>query len=98
MYSTVVMLLWFLLFAGGFIVPCMTGIMLNTVRPNLRTSANSVANVCYNLLGFLPAPFIYGFIADTDNGNNKRLAMKLLMFMPIACVIFLGMARNSLKQ
>ena len=27
----VAVLLWFLLFFGGFILPCMTGIMLNTV-------------------------------------------------------------------
>jgi len=31
LYIVVVVLLWFLLFAGGFILPCMTGIMLNTV-------------------------------------------------------------------
>ena len=30
-YITVVVLLWFLLFSGGFILPSMTGIMLNTV-------------------------------------------------------------------
>ena len=30
LYLLVVVLLWFLLFAGGFILPCMTGIMLNT--------------------------------------------------------------------
>ena len=31
-YITVVVLLWFLLFSGGFILPSMTGIMLNTVE------------------------------------------------------------------
>jgi len=30
-YPTFVALLWFLLFCGGFILPSMTGIMLNTV-------------------------------------------------------------------
>ena len=30
-YITVVVLLWLLLFSGGFILPSMTGIMLNTV-------------------------------------------------------------------
>jgi hypothetical protein len=32
LYPLVVVLLWFLMFAGGFILPCMTGIMLNTVE------------------------------------------------------------------
>ena len=31
-YISVVVLLWFLLFSGGFILPSMTGIMLNTVE------------------------------------------------------------------
>jgi len=70
--GVIMICLWFLLFAGGFILPCMTGIMLNTVRPNLRTSANSLANVCYNLLGFLPSPFFYEFISNSGEGNNKR--------------------------
>jgi len=36
--------------------------------------ANSAANICYNLFGFLPAPFAYGFIADAGEtpGSNKR--------------------------
>lgn len=63
-YITVVVLLWFLLFSGGFILPSMTGIMLNTVDMNLKTQANSIANISYNLLGFLPAPFVYGSMCD----------------------------------
>lgn len=63
-YITVVVLLWFLLFAGGFILPSMTGIMLNTVDESLRTQANSIANISYNILGFLPSPFVYGFMSD----------------------------------
>lgn len=31
-YISVVVLLWFMLFSGGFILPSMTGIMLNTVE------------------------------------------------------------------
>ena len=63
-YVHVTILLWLLLFGGGFILPCATGIMLNTVKEELRTSANSIANIWCNLLGFLPAPYVYGLIAD----------------------------------
>lgn len=70
-------------------MPCATGIMLNTVKDELRTSANSIANIWYNLLGFLPAPYVYGLISDSGKGDNKRLAMRLLMFIPVISVLFL---------
>lgn len=62
-------LLWLLLFSGGFILPPMTGIMLSTIDPQLKTTANSLANMIYNLGGYLPGPFIYGLIYDTAFGN-----------------------------
>jgi len=71
-YPAFVALLWFLLFCGGFILPSMTGIMLNTVDQNLKTTANSLANLNYNLLGLLPAPFIYGAIYEA--GEQEKLS------------------------
>ena len=88
-YLLVTILLWFLLFGGGFLLPCATGIMLNTVSEELRTTANSIANIWYNLLGFLPAPYLYGLIADSGEGNNKKLSMRLLMFMPFISFLIL---------
>lgn len=88
-YLVVTVLLWFLLFGGGFLLPCATGIMLNTVKEDLRTTANSIANIWYNLLGFLPAPYVYGLIADSGEGDNKRLSMRLLMYMPAVSFIIL---------
>lgn len=91
-YRIVVGLLWLLLFGGGFVLPCATGIMLNTVDEEYRTTANSIANIWYNLLGFLPAPYVYGMIADSGGKDNKKLAMRLLMFAPVLCNLFLLMA------
>mmetsp|Transcript_23060 Transcript_23060/g.35688 ORF Transcript_23060/g.35688 Transcript_23060/m.35688 type:complete len:141 (-) Transcript_23060:160-582(-) len=65
-------LLWMLLFSGGFILPSMTGIMLNTIDKELKTTANSLANLSYNMLGFLPAPFVYGAIYDFGIGGHAR--------------------------
>ncbi len=64
-------LLWVQFFSGGFIVPVLTGIMLNTVPPSLRTLANSMANLCYNLLGYLPAPFVYGIAYEMTGGQDE---------------------------
>ena len=45
---------------GGIILPAATGVMLDQVPPSLRTAANSVANLSYNLFGYVPAPYLYG--------------------------------------
>ena len=85
-------LLWLLLFFGGSILPCMTGIMLNTVDRSSKTTANSIANLIYNLIGYLPAPMIYGLIYDSGEGGNARGAMATLMFTPVLSIAFFGLA------
>ena len=97
-FYVVIVLLWMLLFFGGFILPCMTGIMLNTVDQNLKTTANSLANLSYNMLGYLPAPFVYGAIYDFGDGNNARYAMGTLMFSPIISVVTLCWAGYLIKR
>ena len=82
-----VVLLWMLLFFGGAVLPAMTGIMLNTIEGHMKTTANSFANLAYNLIGYLPAPGVYGYIYDSGDGGNSREAMATLMFTPIISVI-----------
>jgi len=85
------LLLWILLFAGGFIVPVVTGIILISVKPSLRTVASSLANLSYNLLGYLPAPFLYGFSVTAT--GMPRVGMFLLMFTTVpACIMMLACA------
>jgi sugar phosphate permease len=54
--------LWFLLFFGGFALPSVTGIMIASVDEKQKTTANSFANLAYNLFGYLPAPTVYGIV------------------------------------
>jgi MFS transporter, Spinster family, sphingosine-1-phosphate transporter len=96
-YLTIV-LLWFLLFFGGSVLPCLTGIMLNTVGQDQKTCANSIANVSYNLLGFLPSPFIYGAVHDAGEGGNARLALGMLMFMTVPCVVIIFTVGHIIKR
>jgi sugar phosphate permease len=65
-------LMWFILFFGGLVLPSITGIMLNSVHENERTSANSIANMCYNLFGYLPAPSFYGMVSSISDGPKSR--------------------------
>lgn len=65
-------------------MPSVMGLMLNQVSENLKTTANSIANTSYNMLGFLPSPYVYGLISDIGDviGGNKRAAMKVNMTLP----------------
>lgn len=63
-YKTFCVFIWLTLFFGGFILPPLTGIMLNTVAEEDKGSAMSLANLSYNLLGYLPAPTFYGLVSN----------------------------------
>lgn len=54
--------LWLMLFFGGFCLPSVTGIMIASVDEKQKTTANSFANLAYNLFGYLPAPTVYGVV------------------------------------
>lgn len=60
--------------------------MLNTVSEFQRTSANSVANLAYNLFGYGPAPFLYGLISNLTGDPKSKLPMGLLLYTNIIVV------------
>ena len=60
---TVYILLWWLLFFGAFMLPTITGMMLNSVHEDNRATANAIAVLLYNITGYLPAPYMYGIIS-----------------------------------
>ena len=84
--------LWFVLFFGGAIVPVITGIIISSVPNNLRGVANSFTSFICNLLGYLPAPFIYGIINNTSIDTNNRLAFFIVMNYSFLGVFFLCLA------
>jgi hypothetical protein len=84
--------LWFVLFFGGAIVPPLTGIIISTLPNNLRGSANSVTCFLSNLLGYLPAPFVYGTINETYKISNPKIAFFFIMYYSVSGVLFLFIA------
>ena len=91
---------WLLFFFGASILPTMTGIMLNSVPVERRTTANSIATLSYNLLGYLPAPFIYGFFSDIIKGEpatSHRVALGVILYWSIMAVLFtfIAMVQNN---
>lgn len=61
-YRAVFALLWLLFFFGGALMPAVTGLMLHSIPKNIRAFGNSQAQLFHNLLGYLPSPFVYGFV------------------------------------
>jgi hypothetical protein len=82
-FMAVIILMWILLFCGGFILPILTGILLNSVGFYERTVANSLANLSYNLLGYLPAPSIYGIVCNLTGGETSRYGIAVLMYSSV---------------
>jgi hypothetical protein len=42
-----------------------------------------------NLLGFLPAPGLYGLVSELTGGKKSRWAMGMLMYSTIFTVLYL---------
>ena len=74
---------------GGFTVPVLTGYMIAQVPPNLRTLANSLANLFYNLLGFFPAPSIYGVVYQSTGSGTSRWGLISIQFFATLSVFIL---------
>lgn len=93
-FLSVATLSWFLVFFGGFVLPTVTGIMINTVPPNQKTSANSLANLAYNLVGYLPAPSVYGAVSAATGSQRIALASILYVTALVEILLIIGIRRK----
>ena len=64
---------------GTLILPGLTGMMLNSVAESMRGSTNSMAQISYNLLGFLPSPILYGFISEVVGDDELKIKSRIPM-------------------
>lgn len=87
-----VVLMWLLLYFGGAIVPGLTGIMLSSISDQYKEVANSITHFCYNLIGYLPSPILYGLVCKYTGGTESRWGLVLLMITSIFGVLFLKKA------
>lgn len=93
-----IVLLWFLLFFGGFMMPNLTGILLNSVPMRERSMAAAISQFFFNGFGYLPAPYLYGLVNEETRVNNaegkniSRYGMIMLMYSSLIGVASLGIA------
>ena len=92
-----IFMMWVFLVLATFNIPILTGVLLTTMRPEDRPIGNSIANLVYNLLGFFPAPMLYGYVCSITGGSKSRWGMTLLTSMTITCFFFMNMAYISMK-
>lgn len=69
-------------------MPPATGIMLNQVPQNMRTVCNSIANICYNLFGYVPAPYIYGFMYQRYGQGKSHAGLYTVEFFGFMSFVF----------
>ena len=73
--------------------------MINSVPGNQKTAANSISNLLQNLLGYLPAPGLYGFVASLTGGSTSRWPMGMLMYWTIFTIFMLSFGiRKKLRN
>lgn len=88
-----VFLIWLLLFFGGSIVPGLTGILLNSASNKMKEVSNSINHLCFNLLGYLPSPVLYGLVCKYTGGPSSRYGLHFIMTWSLFGVIFLYLSR-----
>ena len=90
-----ILFMWLLLFFGGSITPGLTGIMIASIPQNHKEIGNSFTNLCYNLIGYLPSPLIYGLVCRYTGGAESRWGLVVLVFGAFCGVVFLFLARQT---
>ena len=89
--------LWILLFLGAALIPPIQGIIIACLPKNVQGSGNSFVIFFYNLLGYLPAPFVYGFLKDyfddkDDPKVGSRVAQRITIWTTFVLPIIIGIA------
>ena len=82
-----IIFVWIAFFFGGAIMPILTGIIITSLPQHLRASGNSLQLFFGNLLGYLPAPYIYGALQDLFKDGGKRSYFFNQIFLFISMVL-----------
>ena len=91
-------MLWLLLLIGTIMYPMQTGVMLLHVPPHMRPTANSIANLSYNLLGYFPAPIVYGLASKIDGQASSRWGMRSLLYSTVLLPVFIVSAMVAIEM
>lgn len=63
--------------------------MISSLSPENRAAGNSISNILQNLIGFLPAPFVYGMIFESTKKTDPKLAMGITLWYSCIGIVFI---------
>lgn len=76
-------------------MPALIGMIIDSAPMHLKAASNSMAYVLYNCLGYLPSPFLYGFVCNMTGGSSSRGGMYMLMMWTLLGNIMMLLALMS---
>ena len=74
-----VIFMWLMLFFESSITPGLTGLMISTIPDNYKEIGNSLTQLFYNLIGFLPSPYIYGLVTSFTGGEDSKWGLAVII-------------------
>jgi hypothetical protein len=63
--------------------------LIHQIPPSAKTTANSLSNCVQNLLGYLPAPYVYGLVQDLTGGDKSVWGLFAIECAGILAVVML---------
>ena len=72
----------------------LTGVIIVSIPENSKEIGNSITQLFYNLIGYLPSPFIYGLVCKYTGGSQSRWGLAVLVLWGILGVFSLFFARK----
>ena len=82
-----ILFMWFAFFFGGAIMSILTGIIILSLPHHLKASGNCLQLFVGTLLGYLPAPFVYGFFEDYFDDGGKRSFLFNMLPLLISAIL-----------
>lgn len=83
---------WIYLFATGVMVPLKTGIIISSLPERLRCDWYTITNFLLNVIGNLPATFVYGAIYEKAKYSMPVFALLITMATNIIGFAFIIIA------
>ena len=71
--------MWLMLFFESSVTPGLTGLMISTIPDNYKEIGNSLTQLFYNLIGFLPSPYIYGLVTSYTGGEDSKWGLSVII-------------------
>ena len=73
-----VVIMWLLLFFESSVTPGLTGLMIASI-PDNKEIGNSITQLFYNIIGFLPSPYIYGLVCSYTGGEESKWGLSVII-------------------